>query len=101
MASSLRGRTWSVDVAPGCGAGGAALPNSRANATNGLSVRLMLKLAEMPVRYGLNFAVSLSVLPWKQSGADAVSPALGGDAGVARMAVRLRKLLGALEIVRK
>src|SRR6185437_6621086 len=38
---------------------------------------------------------------WKQSGADAVSPALGGDAGVARMAVRLRKLLGALEIVRK
>src|SRR5512141_3462448 len=62
-ASSGRDRTWSVPGAGDFCASGTARPNSLASTVNGFWSRLTLNDAEMLVRNGLNFAVSLRVLP--------------------------------------
>ena len=62
---SGRCRTWSVPGAGVAWASGTARPNKRVSAANGFCSRLRRNDAAMFVRYGLNSAVSLSVLPKK------------------------------------
>ena len=45
--------------------GGGGAPNSLRNTTSGFWSRLSENDAEIAIRYGLNSAVSLNVLPWK------------------------------------